>query len=195
MRRVRPPRRLPRRAASRGDRGLASSPRRGGPAAGRAAEVVSDEARRLLELLNTLVGSTFRQILWRKATELELTYAQAQVLFFVARHEGCHIGEVARAFGVTLAAVSQIVDRLEQKGLLARRSEPADRRVCALGLTPGGRALAEELRRLQTKGLETVLARLSARQRSRVIAGLAALVDAATRAPVEAADTAEGQGD
>ena len=67
---------------------------------------VSPEAQRLLELLKTLFGSTFRQILWRNAAELELTYAQAQVLFYVAQHAGCHMGQVAKTFNVTLSAVS-----------------------------------------------------------------------------------------
>jgi hypothetical protein len=57
---------------------------------------VSPEAQRLLELLKTLFGSTFRQILWRNAAELELTYAQAQVLFYVAQHPDCHMGQVAK---------------------------------------------------------------------------------------------------
>lgn len=34
-------------------------------------------------MLNTLVGSTFRQIRWRKASELEFACSQAQVLFHV----------------------------------------------------------------------------------------------------------------
>ncbi len=153
-----------------------------GPQPGRPNRHGSAEAQRLLELLNGLLGSMFRQILWRKAAELELTFAQAQVLFYVGQHPGCHMGEVARAFAVTLPAVTQIVDRLEQKGFLSRGNDPADRRVCALALTADGEALVDELERLQAEGLEPVLARMLARDRNRVIKGLEALVEAATRA-------------
>ena len=140
----------------------------------------SPEAQRLLELLNTLLGSTFRQILWRNAAELELTYAQAQVLFYVAQHGGCHMGQVAKTFNVTLPAITQIVDRLVQKRFLMRGSNPADRRVATLELTAEGQALVQELEKLQVEVLEPVLQRLSARDRDHLIKGLEKFVAAVT---------------
>src|SRR5213596_368473 len=77
----------------------------------RGSERSAGEAERVLDLLNSLGSTTFRQLLWQKASELELTYAQSQVLFYVAEHGGCHMGDVAKAFGVTLPAVTHIVDR------------------------------------------------------------------------------------
>ena len=74
----------------------------------------SAEAQQLLDMLNTLGSTTFRQLLWQRASELDLTYAQSQVLFHVADNAGCHMGDVAKAFGVTLPAVTHIVDRLEE---------------------------------------------------------------------------------
>ncbi len=60
------------------------------------------EAQRLVDLLSSLGSTTFRQLLWQKSAELDLTYAQSQVLFYVAGHPGCHMGDVAKVFGVTL---------------------------------------------------------------------------------------------
>lgn len=140
------------------------------------------EAQRLLDLLNALGSTTFRQLLWQRASELDLTYAQSQVLFHVADHGGCHMGDVAKAFGVTLPAVTHIVDRLEEKQFLVRADDPADRRVYVLELTRAGRALVQELHGLQMRGIEGVLRRMAADDRQRVIKGLEALVDAATRA-------------
>jgi MarR family transcriptional regulator, transcriptional regulator for hemolysin len=137
------------------------------------------EAQRLLDLLNALGSTTFRQLLWQRASELDLTYAQSQVLFHVADNPGCHMGDVAKAFGVTLPAVTHIVDRLEEKQFLGRADDPADRRVYVLELTRAGRALVQELHGLQMRGVEGVLRRMSAEDRQRVIKGLEALVDAA----------------
>src|SRR5512144_896026 len=103
------------------------------------------EAQRLLDLLNALGSTTFRQLLWQRASELDLTYAQSQVLFHVADHAACHMGDVAKAFGVTMPAVTHIVDRLEQKNLVVRGDHPGDRRVYLLEVTPQGRALVDEL--------------------------------------------------
>lgn len=141
-----------------------------------------EEAQRLLDLLNALGSTTFRQLLWQRASELDLTYAQSQVLFYVADHGGCHMGDVAKAFAVTLPAVTHIVDRLEEKAFLRRVDDPVDRRAWVLELTRSGRALVQELRGLQMRGVEAVLKRMSADDRQSVIKGLEALVDAAAEA-------------
>jgi len=142
----------------------------------------SAEAQRLLDLLNALGSTTFRQLLWQRASELDLTYAQSQVLFHVADNAGCHMGDVAKAFGVTLPAVTHIVDRLEEKQFLSRADDPGDRRVYILELTRAGRALVQELHGLQMRGVEAVLRRMSGDDRQRVLKGLEALVDAAAEA-------------
>jgi DNA-binding MarR family transcriptional regulator len=142
----------------------------------------SAEAQRLLDLLNALGSTTFRQLLWQRASELDLTYAQSQVLFHVADNAGCHMGDVAKAFGVTLPAITHIVDRLEEKQFLIRVDDPADRRVYLLELTRTGRALVQELHGLQMRGVEAVLRRMSGEDRQSVIKGLEALVDAAAEA-------------
>src|SRR5437870_4039695 len=139
----------------------------------------TSDARQTLELLNSLGGTIFRQLLWQKASDLDLTYAQSQVLFRLAEHPGSHMGEVAKAFGVTLPAVTHIVDRLEEKGLVVRGDHPADRRVYVLDLTRAGKALVDELEAIRLRGMERVLTRMATAERRQVLAGLEALVDAA----------------
>lgn len=146
----------------------------------------SADAQRLLGLLNALGSTIFRQLLWHKASELDLTYAQSQVLFYVAEHPGGHMGDVARAFGVTLPAVTQIVDRLEKKQFVTRGDDPADRRVYVLAVTPQGKTLADELETMRLGSLDQVLGRMTAHDRRRVIKGLEALVDAAVKMPPKA---------
>jgi DNA-binding MarR family transcriptional regulator len=149
----------------------------------------ASEAQHLLELLRQTVGMIFRQIIWRQAAEFELTYSQAQVLYYVKQHPGCRMGEVAKAFEVTVSAITQIVDRLEQKKCLSRGTDPADRRVYTLELTPTGQALVVELHALQIDSLETVLQRMSARDRMRVTKGLEILLAAASGAEPSLIDT------
>jgi DNA-binding MarR family transcriptional regulator len=142
----------------------------------------SADAQRLLDLLNALGSTTFRQFLWQRASELDLTYAQSQVLFYVGDHAGCHMNDVGKAFGVSLPAVTHIIDRLEQKQLVLRGDDPADRRVYVLDVTRQGKALVQELHALQMGAVEAVLARMTTADRRQVIKGLEALVDAATEA-------------
>jgi DNA-binding MarR family transcriptional regulator len=137
------------------------------------------EAQRLLDLLNALGSTTFRQLLWQRASELDLTFAQSQVLFYVGDHPRCPMGDVAKAFGVTLPAVTHIVDRLEEKGFAARGTAPGDRRVYALELTGPGRTLVDELHTIRTRAMEQVLTRMSLSDRRQLLTGLEALVGAA----------------
>jgi len=146
----------------------------------RASRARAAEAARLLGLLNALGSTLFRQLLWQRASELDLTYAQSQVLFHVGGHPGCPMGDVAKAFGVSLPAVTHIIDRLEEKQFVLRGDHPGDRRVHLLDLTRPGRALVQELQALQMRGLEDVLGRMAAEDRQRVLRGLEALVDAAS---------------
>jgi DNA-binding MarR family transcriptional regulator len=137
------------------------------------------ETTRILDLLHALGSTVFRQLLWQKASELDLTYAQSRVLFYVHDHAGCHMGDVAKAYGVTLPAVTHVVDRLEKKGFVVRRADPADRRVSVLEPTKEGQALVAELAALQLQGAAPVLARMSPSDRKRLLRGLEALVAAA----------------
>jgi len=66
---------------------------------------------------------------------------------------------------------------------VARGDHPADRRVYVLDLTRAGRALVEELETIRLRGMERVLARMSADDRRQVLTGLEALVDAAAGVP------------
>ncbi len=57
-------------------------------------------------------------------------------------------GGVADAIGMTKGAISKLVTRLEQKGLLTRLPSDSDRRQQLLELTSEGRRLVPELARL-----------------------------------------------
>ncbi len=98
----------------------------------------SPDAQRLLELLNTLLGSTFRQILWRNAAELELTYAQAQVLFYVAQHLGCPADRRVSILELTAEgqALVQELERVQVEALdpVLQRLSARDRNRLIKGL-------------------------------------------------------------
>lgn len=142
-------------------------------------EDLTDTSRHLVDLLTTLLSSAFRQILWKQALELNLNYSQAQLLFHVARNPGALMGEVARSFGITLPAVTQVVDRVEARGFLQRADDPRDRRQVRLFLTREGETLARKLETLQVEGLTRVLRRLTPADRKDVIHGIERLVSAA----------------
>jgi DNA-binding MarR family transcriptional regulator len=71
-----------------------------------------------------------------------LSPAQFDVLAQVGVHERCTQQELADALLVTKGNVTQLLDRMEQAGLIARRPEGRTKRVC---LTEAGRALRAQV--------------------------------------------------
>ena len=92
---------------------------------------------------------------------LDLTMAQLKVLMYVSVAEGANMGDLAHTLGVALPSVTPLVDRLVERGLVARRGDPDDRRVVMVVITDEGRKLAEGFHDAGREQLQTVLDRLS----------------------------------
>jgi DNA-binding MarR family transcriptional regulator len=56
------------------------------------------------------------------------------------------ITELAAREGVTQPAITLLVNRLQQRGWVARTTDPTDRRVVLVELTPAGRAVFDRIR-------------------------------------------------
>src|SRR5436309_15886527 len=118
---------------------------------------LTGDSRHLVDLLTTLLSSTFRQILWKQALELDLTYSQGQVLFHLARNQNSPMTDVARTFGITLPAVTQVVDRLDSKRFDDRTSSRRGSRQVRLTQAKAGQGLVRDLEASQVNRLADVL--------------------------------------
>lgn len=72
-----------------------------------------------------------------------LTVPQLVVLKEVADAGLIPIGQIARQVSLSQATVTNIVDRLEQRGAIARKRAETDRRKVFVELTPAGSELLE----------------------------------------------------
>lgn len=77
----------------------------------------------------------------RLATATGLTPSQLVVLQEVARTGETTAGMIATSVHFSQATVSNLVDRLEERGLVQRSRRPADRRQVWVGITPNGQAM------------------------------------------------------
>jgi MarR family transcriptional regulator, organic hydroperoxide resistance regulator len=94
------------------------------------------------ELLRMMFRQQRRRFLIA-AAELELHPAQAGALLQLADALPMH--QLAAELGCDNSNVTGLVDRLEARGLVARRESPTDRRVRHIVLTAAGRKLRERL--------------------------------------------------
>ena len=98
-------------------------------------------ARGVFELYNALM-----QDISRLLTALDLTKSLADTLWQLDPRDGpVARGVLARRLHCDPSNVTFLVDRLEQRGLVARFDDPADRRVKAIGLTRTGAATRRRL--------------------------------------------------
>lgn len=69
--------------------------------------------------------------------------SQYEFLRHLRDHDDTRITDMAAEFAIGVGAVSKAMDRLEDRGWLNRRPNPANRRSSLLGLTDAGRAVAD----------------------------------------------------
>ncbi len=103
-------------------------------------------AKRLHSAANNLLARMERDLAairraLRKPLEEEivkggLTVPQTAVMQAIVNREGITLKDLSHAVSLAHSTVSGIVDRLEERGLLARRADPADGRVSRIYATP-----------------------------------------------------------
>ncbi|MFI9046335.1 MarR family winged helix-turn-helix transcriptional regulator [Streptomyces sp. NPDC053427] len=98
----------------------------------------------VVDLIGTVVARYYEEY-EHAAAEHSLTGAQARVLSLLAV-EPLPMRKVAQRLKCEPSNVTGIVDRLESRGLVERRPDPADRRVKLAAPTAEGSRTAERLR-------------------------------------------------
>jgi len=128
----------------------------------------------------------FRLVRWLSPAGLSLT--SAATLGTLDRSGPCRLTELAAAEGVTQPAMTQLIARLAEQGLVARVADPGDGRVVRVQLTSAGRELIEARRAARAERVAGLLGVLTPAERDALIAALPALNTlAAARPEYEAA--------
>jgi len=110
------------------------------------------------------------------AAELQLSPAQCHLLRLIEPGRPVPMGQLAETLACDASNVTGLVDRLESRGLVRRRSSAADRRVKVLDLTPSGSRLrALLLDRMTTPPV--TLGRLSVREQRALVRILTRLLE------------------
>lgn len=81
---------------------------------------------------------------------LGVTPRQVEVLHFLARRDHWSVGGVATALGVSSAAATKAIVRLERKGLVTRTVDMMDRRCVIVRITRTGSDIVQHT--MKTRG-------------------------------------------
>jgi DNA-binding MarR family transcriptional regulator len=94
----------------------------------------------LLNQANQAVRSQFEAAL----RDLQMTGIQYTVLTIVDEYEGISSAELSRRFFVTAQTMNEIINGLVQRGFIARKEDPSNKRILRMKLTAAGRRLLKK---------------------------------------------------
>ncbi len=81
----------------------------------------------------------------RELSAYDITAPQLIVLAYVASKEADSAAALCKSISYDPGAMTRMIDRLQEKGLIRRTPNPGDRRATNLELTAAGRALYPQL--------------------------------------------------
>jgi len=125
------------------------------------------------------------------ATRYGLTVPQLTALRTLSARQEMSIGGLTRAVHLSQPTVTGILDRLEDRGLVARHRSPEDRRRVEVRLTPAGQEVLAQAPPLFQDGFATKLKGLEEWERSLILSALQRLVLMMEAGP----GTRSGEGD
>jgi MarR family 2-MHQ and catechol resistance regulon transcriptional repressor len=79
------------------------------------------------------------------------------------------VGEIGRRVDLTSGSITTAIDRLEQRGLLARAAHASDRRARVVDLTPDGKARITQVFATHKEGMDRAAHGLSKAERGTLI--------------------------
>ena len=104
-----------------------------------------------------------------------LTVAQSLLLCSL-NDRSVGMAELSTMLGLEKSSLTGLVDRAEQRGLVARESDPLDRRAVNVALTPAGADAGHRFHAQLTGRLDEVLSELSATDRKHFTRAVGMLV-------------------
>ena len=110
--------------------------------------------------------------------EFDVTPVQYALMTALLLEPGRDQISLARDAGVDRTNVADVLQRLEQRGVITRKLSTQDRRVKLAFLTPKGKTLTRKMEAAMLKAQDRLVAPLSKKDRAQLMKSLAALVAA-----------------
>lgn len=110
---------------------------------------LSQPATDLLEVVSLVIRGV--------SDNRDLSLTAVAALGYLDRRGAQRITTLAAAEGVSQPSMTQLVQRLEQRGLVARTSDPSDGRVALVSLTDQGRAVLAARRQRNARRIAEML--------------------------------------
>ncbi len=122
-----------------------------------------------MERIMLRMSTVVRRQLAHELAGFDLTVAQYMVLMALKRRESATMSELAEATYQVSATMTGIIGRLEDRDLVARNRDPADRRALRVTLNPAGAELLKNVQAQRHKGFLEAFTNLSGEDRRELV--------------------------
>jgi DNA-binding MarR family transcriptional regulator len=132
--------------------------------------------------------ATLAELFWTVARRLrhlgrdalepgQVTPSQARAIKVLARHGAVRPGVLADHLRIAARSATEVVDDLQERGLVERGPDPADRRATLVSLTRAGREAGERIRAARQAETERFFGALDPADRAELARILGKLTD------------------
>jgi DNA-binding MarR family transcriptional regulator len=112
------------------------------------------------------VARQLRHQTQRTLAPWDITPSQARALSVLTRHGSMRLGALSEHLHIAPRSATEVVDALEEVGLVERHPDPYDRRAILVGLTARGGQVAAGIRAARAAEAEGFFARLDEADRA-----------------------------
>lgn len=127
-------------------------------------ERIQEYAEELGELIPTIAraipGEASPEVV-RQAFDVDVSTPELFVLSYLPPQREPNMSEIGRALSIDSSTLTRLVDKLVDKSLVERRSDPQDRRVVRVRLTERGKEIIRRVEKEKKRRIVSILRRLS----------------------------------
>lgn len=136
---------------------------------------------RNVEIFTAIMKIIISQSIPCPEKKAQVTLAQMKCLQYIHSHDRVLIGDIAKSRGISYPAATKTISRLEEKGLVVREHDPADRRNIFVRLTDCGRMTATQILPERIRRFKALLHEMPLEKRQSMEAGIAAFLEVALK--------------
>lgn len=101
--------------------------------------------------------------------DIDIKFAHIPILCQIRTLRNPTMGELSDSSGFQLSSLTRITDKLVERGLVARETDPSDRRVVRVSITDEGCQIVEKFEKARKTKVKSILMRLTPRERKDLI--------------------------
>lgn len=125
---------------------------------------IEEYAEELGELIppiaRTIPGETSPKVV-HQAFDIDVSAPELFILSYLPSQKEPNMSEIGRALSIDFSTLTRLVDKLVDKSLVERRSDPQDRRVVRVRLAKRGREIVLRVEKEKKRRIVSILRRLS----------------------------------